>query len=78
MKNCFLLNEILTILDHEKVLIRTLFWNTTRPNDVTPSCMSLFVVSYNTFTTFCLTAASIIPLYQYSKSVKDNFCPAIY
>lgn len=49
IKNSFLLNEILTILDQEKVLMRTLFWNTTRPTEVTPRCMSLFVVSWNIY-----------------------------
>lgn len=45
IKNCFLLKEILTIFDHENTLIFMPFWNTTRPIDVTPNCISLFVES---------------------------------
>lgn len=40
-KNCFRLNDILTIFAHEIILIRILFWKTTSPLAVTPICNSL-------------------------------------
>ena len=40
MKNCFLLNEILTILDQENWLILMLFWKMLRPADSTPMSIS--------------------------------------
>jgi hypothetical protein len=40
-KKCLRLNDIFTILAHDNVFIRILFWNTTKPLHVTPISNSL-------------------------------------
>lgn len=47
MKNRLRLKEIFMIFDHENVLMRTQFWNTTSPMEVTPRQISLSWLSYN-------------------------------